>query len=287
MKPFEQNTYDFQPTMTDTQVLEFCKNGYCMFEGVVPDEINDRTMEYCDQYTSTEPSGILKQNWFVENVIANPIVAGAVRSLLGVDFHLPILMSNHRVTCPIQSIGGWHVDGNYCYTPELNFLQVFYYPQDTPIELGPTQILPGSHLIQNKAKFMAHLGNIRDAISTTAPAGSIFLTIYHIWHRRGTSTQVGTRNLLKYFYWRTALPQRDWVIEPEFDFATASYTGPAGNYVEQFRDTVKVAEMFLWLCGRHESFQNLGGQSWPLPANRNDLPYGFPQELSYSESIDA
>ena len=129
-----------------------------MFEGVVPDEINNRTMEYCDQYTSTEPSGILKQDWFVGNVIANPIVAGAVRSLLGVDFHLPILMSNHRVTCPIQSIGGWHVDGNSRYTPELNFLQVFYYPQDTPIELGPTQILPGSHLIQNKAKFMAHLG---------------------------------------------------------------------------------------------------------------------------------
>ena len=161
MKPFEQNTYDFQPTMTDTQVLEFCKNGYWMFEGIVPDEINNRTMEYCDQYTSIEPSGILKQDWFVENVIANPIVAGAVRSLLGVDFHLPILMSNHRVTCPIQSIGGWHVDGNYRYTPELNFLQVFYYPQDTSIELGPTQILPGSHLIQNKAKFMAHLGNIQ------------------------------------------------------------------------------------------------------------------------------
>ena len=53
MKPFEQNTYDFQPTMTDTQVLEFCKNGYWMFEGIVPDEINNRTMEYCDQYTST------------------------------------------------------------------------------------------------------------------------------------------------------------------------------------------------------------------------------------------
>ncbi len=31
------------------------------------------------------------------------------------------------------------------------------------------------------------------------------------------------------------------------------------------------------LCGHHESFQNLGGQSWPLHADRTDLPYGFPR----------
>ena len=37
--------------------------------------------------------------------------------------------------------------------------------------------------------------------------------------------------------------------------------------------------MFLWLCGRHESFQNLGGQSWPLTADQNDTPYGFPAGL--------
>jgi hypothetical protein len=265
--------------MTDTQVLEFCKNGYLMLEGVVPDDVNRKTMEYCDQHSNMEPSGILMEDWFVENVIVHPEAAGAVRSLLGANFHLPILMSNHRVQGPIQAVGGWHVDGNYHYTHELNFLQVFYYPQDTSIEMGPTQIVPGTHLVRNKARFMGHLANIKGAIPTTAPAGSIFLTVYHIWHRRGPSTASGIRNLLKYFYWRTTPPQRDWAIEPDFDFATAQYTGPGGAYVEQFRDTIKVSEMFLWLCGRHKSFQNLGGQSWPLPADRNDLPYGFPAGL--------
>ncbi|MCZ6675922.1 MAG: phytanoyl-CoA dioxygenase family protein [Candidatus Poribacteria bacterium] len=286
MRLSEQETYGCEPTLTDRQVLEFCKNGYMVLEGVVPDEINRRTIAYCDEHPGIEPSGILKEDWFIENVIVNPAAAGAVRSLLGADFHLPVLMSNHRVTCPIQDVGGWHVDGNYHYTPELNFLQVFYYPQDTPIEMGPTQVLPGSHLIRNRARFMAHLGNIRGAIPTTTRAGSIFLTIYHIWHRRGPSTASALRNLLKYFYWRMTPPKRDWVIEPDFDFATAPYAGPAGGYVEQFRDAVKVAEMFLWLCGRHESFQNLGGQSWPLPADRNDVPYGFPAGLPQPASVD-
>ena len=282
----ELKTYDCEPTLTDSQVVEFCQNGYLLLEGVVDDEVNRRTMQYCDQYPDGEPSAILKEDWFAEGVIANPAAAGAVRSLLGADFHLPVLMSNHRLKCPETIIGGWHVDGNFHYTPELNFLQVFYYPQDTPIEMGPTQVLPGSHLIRNKSKFMGHLDSIRGIVSTAAPAGSIFLTIYHIWHRRGHSTAAGIRNLLKYFYWRTTPPKRDWVIEADFDFATAEYGTPVAGYVEQFRDTVKIAEMFLWLCGRHESFRNLGGQSWPLPADRNDTPYGFPSGLPNPGSID-
>ena len=278
MKPTEIETYDCEPTLTDSQVVEFCTNGYLMLEGVVSDETNRRSMDYCDEFSNHEPSGILGQDWFVEDVIINPVAAGAVRSLLGANFHLPILMSNHRVPCP-QGPTHWHVDGNYKHQYELNFLQVFYYPQDTPIEMGPTQVLPGSHLIRNKARFMCHLSGVRGAIPTAAPAGSIFLTVYHIWHRRGASTATGMRNLLKYFYWRTTPPKRDWLIEPDFDFATARYAGPAQVYCEQFRDAVKVAETFLWLCGKHESFRNLGGQSWPLPANRLDLPYGFPEGL--------
>ena len=31
----------------------------------------------------------------------------------------------------------------------------------------------------------------------------------------------GVRNLLKYQYWRTVEPERDWVIEPDFDFHTS------------------------------------------------------------------
>jgi len=29
-------------------------------------------------------------------------------------------------------------DADCIFAPELNFLEVFYFPQDTPMELGPT-----------------------------------------------------------------------------------------------------------------------------------------------------
>ena len=274
------STHDCKPTLSDTEVLEFLKNGYLRLEGVVPDDINQRVLKYCNANPDLlYMNDILYEEWFVEGVMRNTEVAGAVRSLLGKDFHLPVQMVNHRVECPIASVGGWHIDGNYNYTHELNFLQVFYYPQDTPVEMGPTQLVPGTHLVRQKSRLMGHLGNIKNTVSTDAPAGSVFITVYHIWHRRPSSIITATRNLLKYFYWRTSPPERDWTVDPNFDFATADYDSPASSLVEQFRSAVKVAETFLWLCGKHEIFQNLGGQSFPLPVPRTDLPYGFPEGL--------
>ncbi len=279
MDQLNNKIYDCEPTLSDSQVLDFCKNGYLLLKDVVPSEINSRVMEFMERDTHYEPTGILDEDWFIKGVILNEQVAGVVRSLLGANFHIPILMSNHQVIGPYSATGGWHVDGNYNWNPELNYLQVFYYPQDTPLEVGPTEVLPGSHLIRNKARFMGHLNAIRGAVPTVSPAGSIFLTVYQIWHRRGRATVPVLRNMLKYVYWRMSPPQRDWVIEPDFDFSSVSYGGSAEAFAEQFRGDCKTAEMFLWLCGKHDVYQNLGGQSWPLPALRNDTPYGYPAGL--------
>ena len=278
MTPSEQQTFECAPTLTNLQVLDFCRNGYLVLEGVVEDDVNQRVTEFLDTYDGSEPSEILAEDWFVEAVLMNPAATGALRSLLGANFHMPVLMSNHRVLCPVGA-QQWHVDGNYNFTLELNNLQVFYLPQDTPVELAPTQLLPGSHLLHNKARHMDHYGGIRGQISTSAPAGSIFLTAYHIWHRRGPGSGSGLRNMLKYFYWRTTPPCRDWIVDPGLDFATLNYACPIERLLEQFRGNVKVAKLFLWLCGYSEAFQNLGGQSWPMPANRSGAPYGLPAEL--------
>lgn len=145
-------TYDCAPTLTDTQVLEFCKNGFLMLEGIVPDEINRRTVAYCN---------------------AHPL-----------------------------------------------------------------------------------------------------------WHRRSASTVSGLRNLLKYNYFRTVTPERDWVRETDFDFATADYAlHGAPTFRQQFRDCSDSAQLFLWLCGQSDQFHVLGGQSWPIPAHRLDVPFGTPAGL--------
>ena len=288
-------THDCEPTLTDSQVLAFCQNGYMMLEAVVPDEINQRTLAYADQDPSLQPSELLSQPWFVEHVIRNPVATGAIRSLLGRDFQIPVKMANHRKAEIDDIPGKWHVDGNYKFNHELPYLQVFYYPQDTPPQMGPTEVVPGSHFWRNQTRAMWHLNHILGAMKTSAPAGTIFLTVYQIWHRAGMLRRDGVRNLLKYFYWRTAPPQRDWIVEPQFDFATADYDGyqtTNGKTLrtkngEQFRACRDVAEMFYWLCGHHDRFQVLGGQSWPLTDDRTGRPYGFPGPASAAAGADS
>ena len=211
---------DIAPTLTDTQVLEFCHRGYLILEGVVAPETNERVGEFIRAHPYAAGDGgefeddrLLAEEWFVKEVILNRQAACAVRSLLGRQAALPTWMFNHRSTQP-KPAQQWHRDGCSRYGHAVNHLQVFYYPQDTPRELGPTEVLPGSHFLFNLGSYMGHYGGISGTASTAAAAGTIFITAYPIWHRRGTSSAPGVRDMLKYLYWRMAPPRRDWIVQP-------------------------------------------------------------------------
>ena len=285
-------TFDCDPTLTDHQMLEFCRRGYLLLQGVVLDEINQHTCDYLDGKIEIdpfqipdhmvladlerirkthEPSSILLEQWFLNQVILNSQAAGAIRSILGKNAGLPILMSNHRVECP-QPAQGWHHDADSIFSPETNYLQVFYYPQDTPVEMGPTEVLPGSHHRPTSREIDWCQGGL-----TTAPAGSIFLTCYPILHRRSASTATGLRHMLKYNYWRTVPPERDWIKDPTFDFHRTNYGGHG--------EARYVAHQFYWLCGKGNQFRTMGGQSWPYSGSSHNAigpSYGFDRQAGHS-----
>ena len=132
-------TFDCEPTLTDSQVVEFCREGHLLLRGVVPDEINRRTCDYLESKvkmnpswipegmtnedlerirTTHAPSTILLEDWFVDHVLLNAPVSGAIRSLLGRDVGLPVLVSDHRCECP-QEAQRWHHDADHVFGPEL------------------------------------------------------------------------------------------------------------------------------------------------------------------------
>ena len=275
-------TFDCQPTLTDTQVLDFCKQGHLMLAGVVPDEINRRTCDYLEGKipanpsfipdgmsqedlerirASHEPSTIFLEDWFIEHVLLNEQLAGIMRSLLGKNVGLPVLASHHKVQCPAEA-QGWHHDADRVFGPELNFVEVFYFPQDTPVELGPTELVPGSHI----APTQREPGD--EGVLSDGPAGSLGIHHQSILHRRGKSTDTGLRHMLKYSYWRTTPPQRDWIVEPDFDLHTAYY---GGHNMAQY-----VGHMFYWLCGKGDEYRIIGGQGGPWSTENQIGPsYGF------------
>ena len=85
----EQRRFDCAPTLTDSEILLFCRNGYLMLEGIVPDEINQRSCDFLDGKLplnptvmppgltledlerlrdTHEPSCILLEDWYIEHV---------------------------------------------------------------------------------------------------------------------------------------------------------------------------------------------------------------------------
>ena len=200
------HTCDGEPTLTDSQVLEFCREGHLLLRGVVPDGINRRTCDYLegeipanpsyipDGMTeadlerirfSNAPSTIFLEDWFIEHVLLNPHVVGVMRSLLGRHVGLPVLASHHNVECPMPA-QGWHHDADHVFGPELNFVEVFYFPQDTPVELGPTELVPGSHISPTKRP------DDEGGVFADGPAGTIGIHHQSILHRRGLSTAKGS-----------------------------------------------------------------------------------------------
>ena len=270
-------TSDAEPTLNDYDVLEFCKNGFFLLENVIDESINQRTMEFSKEHQELEPPELVTADWFVDGVFKNPQVSGAVRSLLGKKFTLPHMVSNHRSETPLPS-QEWHNDSNAKFGPQVNYLQLFYLPQECTREMGPTELIPGSHFLFGHRDSMHTLGKVKGSFYAIAPAGSILITHYSIWHRRSESSIVSTRNNLKFSFWRTSPPTRDWIASPDFDPLTADYSlrppvTKDGNFVgsssvptyrQSGRDSVNASEMFLWLCGEHEKFDWVGGPgSWP------------------------
>lgn len=281
-------TFDCNPTLTDLQVLDFCRNGYIVLDGVVPAEINRLTCDYLTNKipsnpsyipdhlktqdldlmrNSVEPNTILLEDWFEKHVLLNPQLAGVMRSLLGKNTGLPIIISHHGQKTPAQG-QPWHNDADCVFGPELNYLEAFYYPQDTPVELGPTEIVPGSHIGPTQKD------DSEPGLVTSASAGSFVIHHQSILHRRSTSTAKGLRHMLKFDYWRTVPPERDWVSEQEFDPHNAYYGG--------HHESIFVAHMYYWLCGKGAKFRVLGGQAWPwYKEGAIGASYGFEPTEGY------
>ena len=262
-------TYDCKPTLTDTQVIDFCRDGFLMLEGVIPEDINRQARGFLDDHHAQggarQMGSLMKEDWFVDKVIRNPDAAGAVRSLLGPNYREPEWLTWFRGEEP-ESAGQWHIDGCSKWGPAVRTIKWYYIPSEATEDTGPTSFVSGSHLAFNQVRFMAHFDAFRGTYKATGPAGSIYITHYSIWHRRAKCNSRDIRYMLTSSMNRTAQPTRDWVRE-DVDLRGIEFGRLEPRFGEQFRAHQDGAHMYLWLCGKEDRFSRPSGPGWPLPSN--------------------
>lgn len=241
--------------LTDEQMRKFIAEGFLILKTDLSKEFHQRLLEQLNEVYQDEGNpgnNLLPRIREVQKVFEHPVITGALTSVLGPDYMLHAHRHGHYNNSPQP--GGWHKDSYWGYRRMRNhhpwWAMIMYFPQDTPIELGPTGVLPGSQYYDTRT---FEEENPAAEATANGEAGTFALIQYDIWHR-STANKLGQhRYMLKFEFMRTQIPQAPSWDHQEKEWITPSSLSPAVRPHE-----VVWRETWNWLSGK------LGPDSTPI-----------------------
>ena len=166
--------------LTDSQMHDFIVNGFITVKTDLPDSFHSEVYAKTKDVFKKEGNpgnNLLPRIPMIDEVFEDPWIVGALTSVLGPDYY----MQPHR-HCHYNKPGSkgqnMHQDGGKRWSHKTRRLLVFYYPQDTPAEMGPTGIVPGSHYYKTMDG-----ATVRDELPLVGQAGEVTIANYDLWHR--------------------------------------------------------------------------------------------------------
>lgn len=197
--------------LDDGAMKRFIMQGYIVLKPDFPNGFND--MIYGKTAKVIEEGGNPANNVLpaipeLQAVFDHPVVHGAMSSILGPDYYLHL--HRHVHDNPPGSKGQkmhkdsllnsrFAVDGNRRHH-HTRWTMAFYYPQDTPVELGPTGIVPESQYLNVDAPEGV------DELPLTGEAGTVVIVHYDLLHRGMPNRTDKTRYMHKFLFTRMSEP---------------------------------------------------------------------------------
>ena len=248
-------TTDFR--LSDDEMASFVINGYHVVQPELKAGLNDEIYDALEALPSNPGDGVLEAVPQLNEVWDAPEVVGALTSLLGPNYEMFPHRHCHRNApgTPSQQIhqdnlNDLRIDGGQVRLPDrVDLVLAMYYPQDVERNMGPTCILPGTHVLKALPERMASQGNFRDQYIASVPAGSVVILHYDIWHAGTANTSEKVRYMLKFLFERTSNPSvPSWRHDPAND-ATIRRRLEAENSMSMQRALVakqKHLRMQMW-----------------------------------------
>ncbi|GAB4465655.1 MAG: hypothetical protein OHK0029_36420 [Armatimonadaceae bacterium] len=163
---------------------------------------------------------------FMDFALHEP-VHSLTKRILGLDMQLWLFIV-HAMRRE-KTISGWHADDLYLLRPDgvsddvpfppiINVINCHYYLQDTPQELGPTEVVPFSHRAcrqpDKERDGSPPIWRGHEPVSFTVKAGDCVVYSNHCWHRGAPITCEDTRYSIVAYYCRRFIQQR-WIQEKD------------------------------------------------------------------------
>ncbi|OGG55454.1 MAG: hypothetical protein A3F84_15005 [Candidatus Handelsmanbacteria bacterium RIFCSPLOWO2_12_FULL_64_10] len=167
-------------------MARFVNDGFLRFDELAPDNLNRAACAEMEQgLLGVEPMGApFRSLWpgrAIKKVFCLPEVEGIIHSLVGpdpqYDHHaVHIVDAGHLIG---QT---WHADAIIDVRTTHFDIQVFYFPHDTPREMGGTMLLPGSHYRRISETDIARYQNFVGQTPLICKAGTVVVVHHGIWH---------------------------------------------------------------------------------------------------------
>lgn len=233
--------------LTDEQMRTFITNGCLILKTDFPREFHESLVEQLNTvYTEEGNPGnnLLPRIRELRKVFDHPVVTGALTSVLGPNYMMHAHRHGHFNASSVA--GGWHKDSYWGYERMRNhhpqWAMIMYFPQDTPVELGPTGVLPGTQNYQTRT-FEAN--EQEGEVLANGEAGTFALIHYDIWHRSTPNVLGQPRYMLKFEFMRTELPQT-----PSWNNQESGWRKPEDLQLPIAEHDLMWEETWNWLSGQ-------------------------------------
>jgi hypothetical protein len=196
--------------LTDAQMQRFIAHGYLCLHTELPESFHQGIYQRFDALIGAEANlnpgnNLLPAVPELNEVFADPIVRGALTSVVGPNYvmHPHRALHNNPPGSDAQRI---HKDSYWGYLRRVRnhrcrWAMIMYVPQATPLERGPTGVIPGSQY-QSQRPDDALMPEVAGCLET----GGFLLIHYDIWHRKMKNFTEDKRFMMKFEFIRMQEP---------------------------------------------------------------------------------
>jgi hypothetical protein len=244
--------------LNDEQMRQFITDGFLILKTDFSAEFHEKLMEklnFVYEKEGNPGNNLLPRIRELQKVFDHPVVTGALTSVLGPNYMLHAHRHGHHNASPVA--GKWHKDSYWGYKRMRNhhpwWAMIMYFPQDTPVELGPTGIMPGTQNYESRT-FIPD--NPEGEGLASGKAGTFALIHYDIWHRSTPNVLGEHRYMLKFEFMRTAAP-----VSPSWNNDAPEWQEPPTLSTGVLSHPAMWEETWSWLSGRISSGSGAGAIS--------------------------